>query len=146
MMFGKQIPVGRRMRIITLDRDADPPDLCDIEPVLRRLASSPDRQTAARWMKLLELVHALHSDGPHPEAWGSLFGNELYLRPANQASRVTLRIRVDWQDFAPLRDGLPDMHYRFQIMRQGAKVSTDARARTPEEGEEIVRQALGWSR
>jgi hypothetical protein len=134
------------MRIVTLDLDADPPEPCDVEIPLRRLASAPDRLVAARWQMLLELVRALRADGPHPEAWASILGEELYLSPGNPANRVTVRVRADWQDGAPLRDGWPEFHYRLQIERSGARLSQDARTQSPEEAGRIIREAFGWSR
>jgi hypothetical protein len=138
--------LGHRMRIVTLELDTDPPEPRDIEVPLRRLASSPERLVAARWQKLLELIQVLRADGPYPEAWGHILGHELYLSPGNPANRVTVRVRADWQDFAPLRDGMPEMHYRLKIQQRGAKLSRDARAKTPEEVEQIIREAFGWSR
>jgi hypothetical protein len=139
-----------RMKIVALDLDADSPERCDVEVLLveillRRLASSQDRLVAAKWQKLLELVEALCADGPYPEAWGHVQGDELYLSPSKPANPVTVRVRADWRDFGPVVDGLPEMHYRLQIERRGAKLSRDARARSPEEAERIIREAFGWS-
>jgi hypothetical protein len=94
----------------------------------------------------LELVEVLYADGEKPEALGIIFRDELSLSPRDRANRVTVRVRVDWQDFAPLCDGLPEMHYGLQIERQGAKLNTDARTRSPEESGRIIREAFGWSR
>lgn len=134
------------MRVSTLNFDANPPERSDMEVSLRRLASSPDRLVAAKWQKLLELVHALRADGPNPDALGLIVLDEFWLSPANPANRVLVGVRVDWRDFAPLVDGLPEMHYRMQIQRRGCKLSKDARARTPEEAGRIIRDAFGWSR
>ena len=133
------------MRIVTLELDADPPEPCDIEVPLQRLACSPEPLVSVRWHKLLDLVEVLRADGPHPVAWGHILGDELLLSPGNPVNRVTVRVRVDWQDFSPLRHGLPEMHYRLQIQRRGAKLSRDARAPSPEEVERIIREAFGWS-
>jgi hypothetical protein len=137
--------MGCQMRLLTLDLHVDPPQACDIEVPLRRLASSPERLVAAQWQKLLELVQTLHEDGPYPEAWGQVLGDELYVSPENDANRVVVRVRADWRDHAPWRDGLPEMHYRLQIERSGAELSEDARARSPEEVRRIIYEAFGWS-
>jgi hypothetical protein len=135
------------MRIVTIDLDAGPDErFCDVEGPLQRLASSPERLVAARWQMLLDLARVLRADGPAPEAWGLILGDELSLSPGTPANKVTVQVRADWKDHAPLRDGLPEMHYRLQIKRPGAKLSTDARARTPEEVERLIREAFGWSR
>jgi hypothetical protein len=134
------------MRILTPEPDANPAKLCDIEGPLRRLASSPERVVAAQWQKILELAELLRADSPYPEVWGLICGDELSLHPSNSANRVTVRIRVDWQDLGPLEDSLPVMHYRIQIERPGAKLSTDAWTRSPQEAEQIIREAFGWSR
>ena len=135
------------MRIVTLDLSVDPAEPCDIELPLSRLVSSPNRLMATQWQKLLDLVQLLQADGPHPEAWGQILGDELYLFPEdNSANLVTVRVRADWRDFAPLLNGLPELHYRLQIERDGAKLSKDARTHNPEEAERIIREAFGWSK
>ncbi len=135
------------MRITILDLEAEPPDFCDVEVALQRRASSPIPLIAAKWQKLLDLVRVLRADGLQPEARALIVGEELSLFPRNPANRiVNVRVRVDWQDYAPLRDGLPELHYRLQIERPGAKLSKDARTRSPEEAGQIIREALGWSR
>jgi hypothetical protein len=132
------------MQIIILDLDSDPPEWCDIEIPLRRLASSPQPVVAARWSKFLELVEVLRADGPHPEVQGLILCDELML--TRRGNLATVRVRVDWRDYAPLRDGLPEMHYRVQIEPRFAKLSREVRTRSPEEVEGIIREAFGWSR
>jgi hypothetical protein len=61
-----------------------------------------------------------------------------------EGHRVLIRVWVDWHDYAPLRDGLPDAHYRFQIRHGDAALSGDARAANPEEAERVIREGFGW--
>jgi hypothetical protein len=136
----------RQMRIVTVELSANSrPEPIDIEILLRRLASCPEPLIAAQWQKLLSLVEALRTDGPHPTVQAQVLGSELYLWPSI-SSKVVVRIRVDWQDFAPLQGGLPAMHYRLQIQRRGATLSKDARTERAEEVEGIIREAFGWAR
>ena len=136
---------ARQMRIVTLDLDAKSHEFCDIAIPLQRLATSPDRVVAARWQMLLDLVEVLRVDGLHPTAYAQIICDELDLWPGNPANRVHVRVWVDWKDFAPLRDGLPEMHYRLQIKRPGRIATKDARSRDAEEVNRIIREAFGWS-
>lgn len=57
---------------------------------------------------------------------------------------VEISVRVEWSDDAPLRDGLPEMHYGFQVRRPGKTDSEDARAKNVAEAERILCEAFGW--
>ena len=128
------------MRIINLlDLEAN-----DIEAPLQQMASSGDRLEAFKGQKLLELVRYLQVQGPAPRACGHLMLKELWLTPYNAANQVLVKVWVDWQDYTPLRDGLPAAYYRFQIHRGNAPLSRDARAATPEEAEQVIWEAFGW--
>jgi hypothetical protein len=131
------------MRIINLeDREAQ-----DIEAPLRSLASSHDRLEAFKGRKLLELVRHLQAQGPAPEVIGRLWWRQqLLLTPRSTTNRAAVTVWIDWRDYAPVRDGLPEAHYRLQIRRGNAALSQDARAATPEEVERIIWEAFGWVR
>jgi hypothetical protein len=57
----------------------------------------------------VQRFYFLASRGAAPEAFGILFGSELWLTPANRANRASVQIWADWCDFAPLVGGLPEM-------------------------------------
>jgi hypothetical protein len=57
---------------------------------------------------------------------------------------VSVSVRVDWRDYAPLRDGLPEMHYRLQVERPGATLTEDVRAKDVFEAARSIREAFGW--
>ena len=129
------------MRIINLlDLDSQ-----DIEPLLIKMTRSDDRLESFKGARLLELVRHLQAKGPAPTACGHLLLGELWLTPYNVANRVLVKVWVDWFDFAPLKDGLPEAHYRLQIERGKSPVSSDARANTVSEAEHAIWEAFGWS-
>jgi len=129
------------MRITNIDQRA-----YDIEALFVAMASSEDCLQAAKGRMFLELVRYLNSQGTAPQACGFLIGGEFWLKPANPANRNSVKIWVDWRDYAPLRDGLPEMHYRLQGARPGSRVSQDARAESPEEVAQAIWEAFGWTR
>lgn len=57
---------------------------------------------------------------------------------------ASVTLRVDWRDYAPLRDGIPQMHYRIEIKRPGQNLTEEARAQNSAECERVLRQAFGW--
>lgn len=134
------------MRIVTLDSDSGRSEKCDMEPLLQERVSSSEGLGAARWQMLLELIRFLGIEGPLPEVWGLILRDELCIYSGDSANRVTVNVRVDWVDYAPLRSELPDMHYRLQIKRQGAQLSQDARTKSPDEVQAIIRESFGWSK
>ena len=80
---------------------------------------------------------------PDPTSWGNSLSRELRRQfPPKPKTRVS--VRVDWRDYAPLRDGVPEMHYRFQVERHGKTITEDARAKDPAEAERIICEAFGW--
>ncbi len=133
------------MRIKTFDFTSEQPQLCGLEEALQRRIVSSDRLAAARWSKLLELARVLKEDGPYPEVWSCLLCDVLHMGPSNSANRVSVDIWMDWQDYGPVSDGLPVLHYRLQIRRGTAPRSTDARADRPEKARDLILQAFGWS-
>ena len=59
---------------------------------------------------------------------------------------VKVTIRADWRDYGPVRDGIPEMHYRFRVKRPGKIATEDARAKDELEAKLIVCRAFGWYR
>jgi hypothetical protein len=126
------------MQIFNLqDREAR-----DIEKPLRQLAATDDPLKAVKGQKLLNLVSYLQARGPAPEAYGSVRGQELWLSPWRRANRVSIQIGLDWNDYGPLQDGLPLMHYRVKIRRRGEVLTTEERADLPEVVERIILEAF----
>ena len=128
------------MRIVNVAN----PEAGDIEAPLRAPAAGPDRLTAARGRKLLELVQYLHAQGPAPRACGHVILNELALFPGHPSERVAVRVWADWPDYGPAEGGLQVMHYRLQVRRPGQALSRDVRAATPAEAEAVIRESFGW--
>jgi hypothetical protein len=116
----------------------------DIEAPLLQMVSSEDHLEAFKGQKLLELVRYLQAQGPAPRACGHLMLGLLCLMPSGSASQVSVDVWVDWRDYGPLRDGLPEAYYRLQIRRGKAPCTRDARAATPAEAEQIIWEAFGW--
>jgi len=129
------------MRIINLlDQESQ-----DVEPQLLEMASSDDHGDAFKAQKLLDLVRHLKGQGAAPTVFGHILNNELWLSPCNDANNVLVKVWIDWFDYAPLKEGLPEAHYRLQIQRGKRVVSLDARAATTTEAEQAIWQAFGWS-
>ncbi len=80
---------------------------------------------------------------PDPATWGDRLSREMRRRFPPKPG-VRLSVRVDWRDYAPLREGLPEMHYRLQVERPGKTISEDARAKDVVEAERIICEAFGW--
>lgn len=116
----------------------------DIEPALMQLASSDNPLEALKGQKLLELVRHLKTQGPSPTAGRQLVLRELWLVPYNDAKGRCLQIWVDWNDYGPLRDGLPETHFRLSMRRGNGTLSIDARAKTVEDAGQVIYEAFGW--
>lgn len=114
----------------------------DIEKPLRQLAANDNPLTAAKGQKLLALVRYLQARGPTPEAFGYVWGQELWLSPSPPANRVSLDIGLDWKDYGPMQDGLPLMHYRIRIRHREEVMPMDERVNLPEEVERIILEAF----
>src|SRR5437868_6090676 len=117
----------------------------DIEAPLMKMAASDNRNEAFYGQKLLEFVRYLQAQGPEPCAFGHILVHELTLRPRNNPNRLSVTIKMDWYDYAPLKDGLPVTHFRLQTVKKNAHLSDEARAFTMEEAERFIYQAFGWS-
>jgi hypothetical protein len=118
----------------------------DIELPLVKMAASTDPLEARKGSRLLELVQYLQAQGDAPAAGGCFRLGRLWLVSSDPANKVSITVWLDWQDYGPLREALPEMHYRLQIQRPDTKLSTDARVANPAEVEQIIWQAFGWSR
>jgi hypothetical protein len=132
------------MRIINLlDRE-----LQSIEAPLLSMASSADRVEAYCGRKLLELAQYLEAQGPPQKACGYLFSRALWLSPLDNrdlTDRVSATVCVDWRDGSAWNDGNPEWHYRLQIKRKNSVLTEDARVKTPEELEHLLRRAFNWN-
>jgi hypothetical protein len=118
---------------------------CDIEPVLRLLADSPDPLAAAKGRMFLALARHFRVSGPEPRVVGQLlFDDELHLRPERGEAPATVTIRPDWYDFGPREGDLPPMHYRVNIRMPGRALSKDIRTQDLERVERALREAFGW--
>ena len=96
-----------------------------------------------RERQMKEFMDEWRASNPHPTTWGNSLSREMRRRfPHKPGIRVS--VRVDWRDYAPLRDGVPEMHYRFQVERPGKTITEDARAKDPAEAERIICEAFGW--
>jgi hypothetical protein len=136
---------GKRgpMRITTFDLDQD--QLCGIEVPLRRFAASTEPFEAAYWEKLLDLVTQLQSNDCENEIHGHILFNELTLCERDpRKSEVRVSVRVDWQDYAPLQDGFPEMHYRLQVSRPEKTLTEDSRTVDPNAAARIICRAFGF--
>ncbi|MBN2295104.1 MAG: hypothetical protein JXM70_21930 [Pirellulales bacterium] len=115
----------------------------DIKTEIRKqIDSSDNRFETFKWQKLLEFVLYLHAEGPTTILYGQFMFGKLWLQPSNINSQVSAEIWVDRYDYAPLRDGLPETHYRLQISHQDSPTTTDARAKTVEEAEQVLKRVF----
>lgn len=118
----------------------------DVKPSIRCLAEDTNPPIARRGRMLLELVDYLESHGPAPSAFGHLSGQELWLTPANRYNKARVHIGVDGRDYGPLRDGLPEMHYRLVISRRaGLPPHREERVSELSEVERLIWEAFGWA-
>jgi hypothetical protein len=110
------------------------------QELLLREPEPPDPVRDREMKKFMDEWRALN---PDPTTWGNRLIREKMQRfPPKPGVRVS--VRVDWRDYAPLRDGLPEMHYRFQVKRPGRTITEDARAKDPVEAERIICEAFRW--
>lgn len=128
------------MQILSLfDEEGD-----NFERALRQQAAGNDPVDARRARKLLDLVRYLEAQGPAPRAFAHLFFDELWLTPFREADPAMVHVSVDWKDFGPVQDGIPEMHYRLNYKRAGSELSIDASVRDPDEAERVIWEAFGW--
>jgi hypothetical protein len=113
--------------------------LQDVRAKLLAMASGHSRLDALKGQKLLDLVQLLEAQGPEPRVYARFLLKELMLLTNN----VCVKVWVDWRDYGPLQDGIPQAYYRLQIRRESVALSEDRRAETPEEVERIISQAFG---
>lgn len=133
------------MRIIPL-ACLELPGRLDLASAFDATAQDPSPIQARKGRMLLDLVRLLESRGPAASVFGLVAGEELWLLPDNRhnRSRTRVDIRVDWFDHAPIRDGLPEMHYRLSIRRPGSALSRDERATDLNRVAECIERAFGW--
>lgn len=82
------------------------------------------------------------SKNPDPSTWGTRLREEMQKRyPPKPKARVS--VWLDWRDYGPLRDGLPEMYYRIQIENPGKTRTEDARAKDVAEAEHVICEAFG---
>ena len=129
------------MRIIHLTALDNP----DIKPAVRQLADAVEPCAARKGQMLLDLVCHLEARGSDRTAFGYVSGDELWLSSTDQPTGARVHVRADWQDFGPVRDGLPEMHYRLSIRRPGSSLSRDERACEPSDVERLIWEAFGWA-
>jgi hypothetical protein len=103
----------------------------------------PEPPDPIRDMQIKRFMDEWRALNPDPATWGGRLSDEMRRRFPPKPG-VCVSVRVDWQDYAPLRDGLPEMHYRFQVERPGKTITEDARAKNVVEAERIVCEAFGW--
>jgi hypothetical protein len=100
----------------------------------------PDPVRDREMKKFMDEWHALN---PYSTTWGNRLSREMRQRfPRKPGVRVS--VRVDWRDYAPLLDGLPEMHYRFQVERPGKTITEDARTKDLAAAERFICEACGW--
>jgi hypothetical protein len=105
-----------------------------------RKPHTPDPVRDHEMKKFIDEWRALN---PGSTTWGGRLSREMMRRfPRKPGVRVS--VWVDWRDYGPLRDGLPEMHYRLQVERPGKTITDDARAKDPIEAERIICEAFGW--
>jgi hypothetical protein len=107
------------------------------------LLHKPEPPDPVRDREIKKFMDEWRALNPDPTTWGNRLSREMRRRFPPKPG-VLVSVRVDWRDYAPLRDGLPEMHFRFQVQRPGTAISQDARAKDPLEAERIICEAFGW--
>lgn len=107
------------------------------------LLHKPEAIDPVRDLEMKQFMDEWRAQNPDPTTWGDRLNREITRRfPPRPGVRVS--VRADWRDNTPLRDGLPEMHYRFQIKRPGKTLTEDARTKDLVEAERIIYEAFGW--
>jgi hypothetical protein len=132
------------VQIVALDLDSG--DLCDIEPVLKRLADSDDPLLAAKGRMFLALARHVRASGAEPRVVGQLFFDELTLWPERGEALARVTIRPDWYDLGPREGEPPRMYYRVNTRLADQTLSRDIRTQELERVERAMREAFGWDR
>jgi hypothetical protein len=91
------------------------------------LAEHEDPITAARGAMLLALIEHLESLGPQAIVDCYWMQPELVIVGGGLPA---VDVSVDWNDYGPVIDGLPVMHYRVAVSKAGSALSDEARAAT----------------
>jgi hypothetical protein len=107
------------------------------------LLYKPEPPNPVRDRELKSFMDEWRSLNPDQATWVHRLSSELKRRfPLKFGIRVS--VWVDWRDYAPLQEGLPEMHFRFQVKRTAMTITEDARARDPVEAERIICESFGW--
>ncbi len=75
-----------------------------------------------------------------------LLFDKLLLSPAGRRREVIVELEADWQDYGPVRDSEPVMHYRVRAKRRGKKLSEEIRVTDAEEVRKFIHETFEWNR
>ena len=104
--------------------------------------SKPAAPDSVRMREMNAFMDEWRQPNPDPGTWGKSVRREMEQRFPHKP-RTTVSVWVDWRDYPPLREGVPEMHFRFQVKRPGKTLSEDARAKDPLEAERIICEVFG---
>lgn len=113
----------------------------DIKAPLRSLTADPNPLTALRGRLLLEVVRRLEGC-PGPRVWAHAFMGALSLCAGSRETDPVVQVDVDWQDYGPIRDGLPVAHFRVHVKRPGVVLSEETRTADADEAVNCIVQGL----
>ncbi len=107
------------------------------------LLFKPEPPDPIRDMQMKRFMKEWRALNPDSAMWGDRRFRREMMRRFPTKPEVRVSVRIDWRDHAPLQDGLPEMHYRFQITRRGKTLTEDARVKDVVEAARIVCEAFG---
>jgi hypothetical protein len=107
------------------------------------ILSQPAPPDPGRNLEMKKFMDEWRASNPDSTTWANGLSRELRRRFPGKP-RIQVSIRVDWRDYAPLRDGLPEMHHRFEVKRPGETITEDARTQDPVQAERIKCEAFGF--
>jgi hypothetical protein len=107
------------------------------------LLRKPEPPDPVRSRQMKEFLNQWRAMNPDPTSWGDRLSREIARRFPSKPG-VCVSVRVDWQDHAPLREGLPVMHYRLQVAHPWQTITKEARTQDPTDAERIISEAFGW--
>jgi hypothetical protein len=101
----------------------------------------PDLPDPVRELQIKRFVDEWRAQNADRPTWGDQLRREMQKRfPAKP--KINVSVWVDWRDYSPLQDGLPEMHYRFKIECPGKTLTEDARAKGLAEAKRIICEAF----
>lgn len=112
------------MHIVVPDPDGE--GLANVRNVLESQLVTTHGIVSAKINMFLTLLGFLHDQGDEPEIAGILYDTELHLI-ASHRYKTDVTMRVDTYDYSPLKNGLPQLHYRVSIREHGEVLSRDLR-------------------